>query len=155
MKKKNCIFASRFILVIKERDSSSVYYKISNGLVPPLSPEAAKRKKSIEEKQKYLESELKKRKQLLFNEAKGISLSPSTCTVPSTSNCAKSNSGNALDKNKSGDTDKLNDDCSIDNCKETNSKTNSYDENDKKISKDDQNDDIVLVDETGIEVIEL
>ncbi|XP_075222768.1 uncharacterized protein LOC142325207 isoform X2 [Lycorma delicatula] len=106
---------SSFILVIKERDSSSVYYKVSSGLVPPLSPETTKRKKSLEEKNKYLRSELNKRKAQMFDEAKNSLLSTSTSVCVSNSDCKvvdvsnedsnKSSSGN---KDNYGSKDKSN-----------------------------------------------
>nr|CAD7258757.1 unnamed protein product [Timema shepardi] len=56
-------------LAIKEQDSSIVYYRITQALVPPDSPETAKRMKIREDRHRCLEGELRRRRQELFNQA--------------------------------------------------------------------------------------
>nr|CAD7454851.1 unnamed protein product [Timema tahoe] len=56
-------------LAIKEQDSSIVYYQITQALVPPDSPETAKRRKIHEDRHRCLEGELRRRRQELFNQA--------------------------------------------------------------------------------------
>ncbi|RZF44990.1 hypothetical protein LSTR_LSTR001951 [Laodelphax striatellus] len=61
---------SIFTFVIRSEDSTSVHYKISPGLVAPLSPDAAKHKKLSDEKRQLFEHEIKKRKCELIASAK-------------------------------------------------------------------------------------
>ena len=54
---------------MKEHDSTIVYYRITQGLVPPDSPETARKKKQREEKKHCIEMEMRKMRQELFEKA--------------------------------------------------------------------------------------
>ncbi|XP_022184575.2 uncharacterized protein LOC111043826 [Nilaparvata lugens] len=57
-------------IVIRGEDTTVVHYKLSPGLVPPLSPNATKLKKIADEKRQLFEHEIRKRKYELIASAK-------------------------------------------------------------------------------------
>lgn len=63
----------RVILVFKEGDSTSVYYKVSGSLIKPLSPEESKKAKLKDEKKFDLERDIKRHTSNLFEMAKSLS----------------------------------------------------------------------------------
>ncbi|XP_015602027.1 uncharacterized protein LOC107271002 [Cephus cinctus] len=63
---------NRLTLVFKDGDSSSIYYKVSEGLVKPLTPEDSKQQKCVEEKRLKLEREIQKNTSNLYELAKTI-----------------------------------------------------------------------------------
>ncbi|PSN33291.1 hypothetical protein C0J52_20684 [Blattella germanica] len=56
-------------LAIKDHDSTVVYYRVTQGLVPPDSPETGHRKKKHEDKKHSIEVEVRKMQRELFNKA--------------------------------------------------------------------------------------
>lgn len=67
------LHSDRLIFVFKEGDSSSVYYRVSAGLVKPMAPEVTKQLKQIEDKRTGLEKEIRKNTSNLYELAKSIS----------------------------------------------------------------------------------
>jgi hypothetical protein len=54
---------------MKDHDSTVVYYRMTQGLVPPDSPETARRKKQCEEEKHILDMELRKMRHKLLDRA--------------------------------------------------------------------------------------
>jgi len=55
--------------MIKDRDSSTTYYRIGQGLIKPDSPVSMARKKEEEANKKQIETEIYKNKKMLFAKA--------------------------------------------------------------------------------------
>lgn len=60
------------IFVFKSADSTSVFYRVSAGLIKPLSPEIRKQLKEKEDKRIFLERNIKKNTSNLYELAKSI-----------------------------------------------------------------------------------
>lgn len=45
---------------MKEHDSTVIYYQMTQGLVPPDSPESARRKKQLNEQKRFIEGEIRR-----------------------------------------------------------------------------------------------
>ena len=65
----NSVLNFRITLIIKDRDSSSTYYRLSQGLKRPDSPETMSKKKEEESSKKQIETEVLKNKKLMFAKA--------------------------------------------------------------------------------------
>lgn len=63
------IFPFRINLMIKDRDSSTTYYRITQGLICPNSPISMAMKKEEEANKKQIETEIYKNKKMLFAKA--------------------------------------------------------------------------------------
>ena len=70
----NKFLNSRFIFVFRGGDSTSVYYRVTKGLVKPITPEETKKIKQEEEKKFELEQEIRKNTSILFELAKSTVL---------------------------------------------------------------------------------
>lgn len=61
-------------LALKDADSTIAYYSISEGLAAPESPEETQNKKQSEEKKKFIQSELWRKRNQLYEMAKNSSI---------------------------------------------------------------------------------
>ena len=66
------VFCNRITLVFKLEDSTSIIYKVSKGLVKPVSPAKTKLMKEKEEKKLNLEKEIRKNTLYLYELAKSL-----------------------------------------------------------------------------------
>lgn len=82
-------------LAMKDHDSTVVYYRMTQGLVPPDSPETAQQKKKCDEQKHFLDKELRKMRHKLLDRALKAASSDKVRT--STSNEQEtSNSGSTI-----------------------------------------------------------
>lgn len=56
-------------LAMKEHDSTVVYYRTTQGLVPPDSPETTRRKKQLDEQKRFIEGEVRRMRNKLIERA--------------------------------------------------------------------------------------
>jgi hypothetical protein len=54
---------------MKEHDSTVVYYRMTQGLVPPDSPETTRRKKQLDEQKRFIEGEIRRMRHKLIERA--------------------------------------------------------------------------------------
>jgi hypothetical protein len=54
---------------MKEHDSTVVYYRMTQGLVPPDSPETTRRKKQLDEQKRFIEGEVRRMRHKLIERA--------------------------------------------------------------------------------------
>ncbi|KDR20531.1 tRNA-splicing endonuclease subunit Sen15-like isoform X2 [Zootermopsis nevadensis] len=73
-------------LAMKEHDSTVVYYRLTQGLVPPDSPETARRKKQHNEQKHFIEVEMRRMEHRLLDRALKARSSEEKEKFPSTSN---------------------------------------------------------------------
>jgi hypothetical protein len=71
---------------MKEHDSTVVYYRMTQGLVPPDSPETAHRKKQHDEQKHFIEVELHRMQHKLLDRALKAGSSEEKEKFSSTSN---------------------------------------------------------------------
>jgi len=62
-------FYFRITLAMKDHDSTVVYYRMTQGLVPPDSPETAHRKKQCNEQKHFIDMELHRMQHKLLDRA--------------------------------------------------------------------------------------
>jgi hypothetical protein len=53
-------FYFRITIAMKEHDSTVIYYRMIQGLVPPDSPESTRRKKQLNEQKRFIEGEVRR-----------------------------------------------------------------------------------------------
>lgn len=87
-----CYF--RITLAMKDHDSTVVYYRMTQGLVPPDSPETAHQKKQCDEQKHFIDMELRRMRHKLLDRALKIASSDKVRTCTS----------NEQETNKSGST---------------------------------------------------
>lgn len=88
-----CCF--RIVLAMKDHDSTVVYYRMTQGLVPPDSPETAHRKKQCDEQKHLIDIELHRMQHKLLDRALKAALSDKVRTYTGNEQ-ETSNSGSTI-----------------------------------------------------------